>query len=59
MFGTLGEYLFGDGVGCQVGAEAQQVGGGRAFLFDALEGERPGGGDWSRMVFDERAAFLQ
>src|SRR6266487_5981019 len=59
MFRAPGENRFGDGIGCQIGTDAQQVGGGGVSRLHAREGERPGGSDRGGMIFDERAALVQ
>ncbi|WP_201383945.1 hypothetical protein [Ktedonobacter sp. SOSP1-85] len=57
MLSAASNNLFGDVVGGQEGEEAQQVGSGRVALSDALEGERPGGGNWLRMVRNDVATL--
>src|SRR5215472_4508196 len=57
--GSLSEKHFGDVVGSEEGAEAQEVGGGGIGLPDTLKRELPGGGDRFGMIIEQAAASAQ
>ncbi len=59
LVGTGQDDGFRQGVGGEMGAETQQVGGSLIALLNTLKGQRPGGGDWFGMMLHQAAAFTQ